>query len=95
MLDDLVEEELIIARDVQERWTPALRARIPLDFVYAASREEVSEGDRPDYRHILGDPLLENYLLARIDNTRFVLGDYAELRGLVEEIIELAEESLR
>jgi len=95
MLDDLVEEELIIARDVQERWTPAIQARIPLDHVYGLGGNQAAEGDRPDYRQILGDPLLENYLLARIDETRYVLADYADLRQLIQEIIELADGSLR
>ena len=95
MLEDLVEEELMIARDSQERWTPAIHARIPLDYVYAVGGNRVAEGRRPDYRVLLGDPLLENYLLGRIDNTRYVLADYAELRILIEEIIELADGSLR
>ena len=95
MLDDLVEEELMMARDSQERWAPALQARIQLSSVYAVSGEQVPEGRRPDYRKILGDQLLENYLWERIDNTRYVLADYARLHALIEEIIELSDGSLR
>jgi len=95
MLDDLVEDELIIARDSQERWTPAIHARVPMDYVYALASGRVAEGDRPDYRVLLGDTLLENYLLQRIDNTEYVLRRGAELRVLIEEILDLADGSLR
>jgi hypothetical protein len=93
-LDDLVEEEQWIFRDIQERWVPALLERIPLGRVYAVGWDEPVTEAESDYRAILGDPLLENYVLTRIDSEKFVLRDAVSLRALIEEILDMAETSV-
>lgn len=59
-LEELSEDEVWLARDVQERWVPALQQRIPLDHAYASDYGTPVDAPRPDYRVILGDLVLEN-----------------------------------
>lgn len=94
VLDDLTEDETALWGDIQERWTPAVQERIPLDHVYALDLGEVSEAPRPDYRDILGDLVLENFMLSRIDQVQALQEGYGNLRRLVEEILEAVDRNL-
>ena len=92
-LEDLTEDELSLWRDSQERWTPAVQERIPMDHLYALDHGQVTRAPPPDYRPILGDLVLENYMLSRIDYVEYLLVAYGDLRGLIEEILELIDRS--
>ena len=62
--------------------------------MYAVGWDEPVPEAESDYRAILGDRLLENYVLTRIDSEKFVLRDAVSLRALIEEILDIAETSL-
>jgi hypothetical protein len=65
-----------------------------LDHAYAVDNGLGVAAPRPDYRVILGDRVLENYMAARIDNVSYLLAAYNDLHRLVEDILESIDTDL-
>jgi hypothetical protein len=107
LIDDLVEDEFWVFRDVQERWMPYLQERIPLAGPIASSTDDTlgpeevdalrrigqASGVR-DYGVLRGDLTLENFLVLRADAERLILRELNKLSDWMEGVIGLIDEEL-